>query len=547
MNRGAARTSLPLGPMLIWLAATGSLLAGCSGGNNGTPPAATPTSTSGVLSTPTATSTRATTTSATPALPTATPTTPPTAIITATATATLTTPPTSTPATTATATTTTSPTATPTATSTPTASETPELPVITSSSALAVDPVLQLAFVPLLDSPDPITGNSRLAVINTAVDPDVADAIAGTLVLTHPDDITSVALDTVHHLVIVTSGGIGNGGLVDLIDEATHTLVDGSPFAMPPGADVEQLFTNAGYGQAVFDPVRKLAIISTLDDLIQNNCAAAGDCTGFTTFDLTTFTFTPIISTTASYDFSFNPLTNVAIPASLQAAAERGVAVDVENSIGCRLNDENLAEAPLGVGFDPSTNIAVIGNDDGTATVLNLFGSSFDAEDEPPCFLVTGGTPPNSVQVPGLASDSAAVAVNPVTHQAFLIEDDILGTEFNDGISLISLPQTPVTQISSEQIPPPVISTLPYDPFGFFWQTQSEPFQVTLDLVHNRAYAVSLFGYFMAQIDLTALQSNPSGISIPPPLTSSCVGLPGSLGCNNQNGLIFYPLPPAFE
>jgi hypothetical protein len=420
--------------------------------------------------------------------------------------------------------------------------------VITSSSALAIDPVLQLAFVPLLDSPDPITGNSRLAVINTAVDPDVADAIVGTLVLTHPDDITSVALDTVHHLVIVTSGGIGNGGLVDLIDESTHTLVDGSPFAMPPGADVEQLFTNAGYGQAVFDPVRKLAVISTLDDLVQNNCAGLeGDCTGFTTFDLTTFTFTPIISTTVSYNFSFNPLTNVAIPASLQAPSTRGVVVDVENSIGCRLNDPNLAEAPLGVGFDPSTNIAVMGNDDGTATVLNMFGSSFVEENEPPCFLIAGGTPPNSVLVPGLASDSAAVAVNPVTHQAFLIEDDILGTEFNDGISLISLPQAPVTQITSEQIPPPVISTLPYDPFGFFWQTQSEPFQVTLDLVHNRAYAVSLFGYFMAQIDLTAFQSNPSGISIPPPLTSSCVGLPGSLGCNNQNGLIFYPLPPAFE
>jgi hypothetical protein len=385
-------------------------------------------------------------------------------------------------------------------------------------------------------------------VINTAVDPDVADAIAGTLVLTHPDDITSVALDTVHHLVIVTSGGIGNGGLVDLIDESTHTLVDGSPFAMPPGADVEQLFTNAGYGQAVFDPVRKLAVISTLDDLVQNNCAGLeGDCTGFTTFDLTTFTFTPIISTTVSYNFSFNPLTNVAIPASLQEGATRGVVVDVGNSIGCRLNDSNLAEAPLGVGFDPSTNIAVMGNDDGTATVLNMFGSSFVEENEPPCFLIAGGTPPNSVQVPGLASDSAAVAVNPVTHQAFLIEDDILGTEFNDGISLISLPQAPVTQISSEQIPPPVTSTLPYDPFGFFWQTQSGPFQVTLDLVHNRAYAVSLFGYFMAQIDLTAFQSNPSGISIPPPLTSSCVGLPGSLGCNNQNGLIFYPLPPAFE
>jgi hypothetical protein len=293
--------------------------------------------------------------------------------------------------------------------------------------------------------------------------------------------------------------------------------------------------------------VRKVAVISTLDDLVQNNCPSMGACTGFTTFNLATFAFTPIIQTLASYDFSFHPQPDVAIPASLQASATRGVVVDVAHSIGCRLNDSNLAEAPLGVGFDPSTNIAVMGNDDGTATALNLFGSSFVSESEPPCFLAVGGTPPNSIQIPGLPSDSAAVAVNPVTHQAVLIEDDILENAFNDGITLLSLPPAPVTQISSGQIPPPVNSTLPFDPFGFFWQTQSAPFQVTLDLVHNRAYAVSLFGYFMAQIDLTALQNNPAGISMPPPLTTSCVGLPGSFGCNNQNGLIFYPLPPAFE
>jgi hypothetical protein len=230
----------------------------------------------------------------------------------------------------------------------------------------------------------------------------------------------------------------------------------------------------------------------------------------------------------------------------LQLSTTRTVVVDVANSISCRLNDSNLADAPLGVGFDPSTNIPVMGNDDGTATAVNLFGSSFELENEPPCFLVPGGTPPNSVQVPGLPSDSAALAVNPVTHQAFLIEDDILGTEFNDGIALLSLPPAPVVQISSDQIPPPVTSALPFDPFGFFWQSQSAPFQIAVDLVHNRAYAVSLFGYFMAQIDLAALQSNPSGISVTPPPTSSCVGLPGSLGCNNQHGLVFYPLPPAF-
>ena len=527
-HMGEAKHSVWRLPIVIWFAASSAVLAGCSGGGSGTTPTATPTATSTGVSTPTATLTPA---SATPTPPAATPTTPAAATATATAT--------TTPTAASTATTTATPTAT--------ASPTPELPFITSSSALAVDPVTELAFVPLLESPDPITGNSRLAVIDTTVDPDVSDAIVGMIVLTHPDDITSVAIDTTDHLLIVTSGGEGSGGWVDLIDESTHTLVDGSPFAMPPGVDVEQLFTNAGYGQAVFDPLRNLVVISTLDDLIQDNCPGAGDCTGFTTFDLATHSFTPVIQTIASYDFSFDPQTNVAIPASLELSATRGVVVDVANAISCRLNDSNLAEAPLGIGIDPSTGLAVFGNDDGTATVLNLFGSSFVAENEPPCFLQVGGTPPNSIQVPGLPSDSAAVAVNPVTHQAFLIEDDILGTEFNDGISLLSLPQTAVTQITSEQIPAPVTSTLPFDPFGFYWQTQSTPFQVAVDPVHNTAYAVGLFGYFMARIDLTALQNNPSGISVPPPMTTSCAGLPGSFGCNNQNGLVFYPLPPAFE
>ena len=76
--------------------------------------------------------------------------------------------------------------------------------------------------------------------------------------------------------------------------------------------------------------------------------------------------------------------------------------VDLNHSVVCTLNDANLAVYPEGVSIDSTTHIAVIGNDDSTATALNLLGSSFTGESKPPCELIEGGTPPNSVRLEAL-------------------------------------------------------------------------------------------------------------------------------------------------
>src|SRR5271163_924805 len=111
----------------------------------------------------------------------------------------------------------------------------------------------------------------------------------------------------------------------------------------------------------------------------------------------------------------------------------------------------------------------------------------------------------------------------------------------------MSLPPAPILQLTAGDIPAPLISSLPYDPFGFYWQTQSEPFQVAVDDVHNMAYATGISGTFLAQINLKTFQSNPAGIATPVTTATTCVDLLfATFGCNNQNGLIFYPLPPAF-
>jgi hypothetical protein len=501
MNCRAARANLLFVLIAIWFAASGLLLAGCGSSSSNTivihhTPTPAPTSTTAPTLAPTST----------PVPPTATPTPMPSA--------------------------------------TPTA--TPAPAVMTSSTGMVVDPATQLAYVPLLNSPDPDTGGSRIAILNTAVDPDVTNPSQGTIVLSHRDIISSIALDTADGLLIVTSGGIGNGGFVDLINESTRMPITGSPFAMPKGTDVYQFSTNAGYGEIWFDPVRKVVVISTLDDLVQNNCPSLGACTGFTTFDLTKFTFTPITQTQVTYGFSVDPSSNVVVPMAAFVVGAMGV-IDLNTPQFCALADANLAAFPEGVSFDSTTHIAVIGNDDSTVTALNLFGSSLMSTAKAPCELVEGGTSPNSVKLEGLPGSTSASIVNPVTHQAFLIEEDFDPSNFNNGIVLMNLPPFQVTQLSAADLPEPQVSSLPFDPFGFYWQTESEPFQVTVDDVHNMAYATGIAGNFLAQIDLTAFQTDPAGIATPLTSATSCAGLlAGSFGCNNHHGLVFYPLPPAF-
>lgn len=406
-----------------------------------------------------------------------------------------------------------------------------------------VDAVEQLAFVPLLNSPDPSSGNSRIAVINTAVNPVATKAIKGTIVLSHKDNIASIAQSTTdpRGLLIITSGGIGNGGFVDVIDQFGNPVA-GSPFALPTGADVA-LPGGGAYGQVVFDPVHNTAVISTVDDQIKNNCPSAGACTGFTTFSLTNFTFTPIVKAPATYTFALNPSNTpiYAYDASMTYQSSTGAVVDLTNSISCKLTDINLIASPWGTSLDTATNIVTIGANSGLATALNLHGATFDRVGSI-CAVDEGGKSPNSVNLI-VPAQTAATAVNPTTHQAFMIEQDN-DFSFNEGIALVTLPKKSVNQIGANDVSE-VDSFIPYDPFGFFWQTQSAPLQMVVDAIHNKAYGVNLSESFMIQVDLTKFQNNPNQLSTSlEPGTCADVSTV-TYSCDNKNGLIFYPLPPA--
>ncbi len=433
------------------------------------------------------------------------------------------------------------PTGTPTSTATPTATPTPSpaptAPAsVSGSSAFAVDLSRQLGYVPLFDSDDPGTGRSRVAIMNLAADPNLADPRVGTVVFTHSDVLTSATIDTGDSLVIVTSGGIGNGGRVDLIDETSNTIVAGSPFTLPAGADVVDL-SGLSVGQALYDPVRKLVIISTVDDQIQGNCPSPGQCTGFLTFNPLTHKFSPVIPASASSSFALNAQSDFVFNASLFDPQGSATVVDMAKSKVCVLKDSNLDANKGGVSLDPMNQIAVVGNFSGETTLVNLFGSSFN-ETVSPCTFNEGGTPPNSLSA-NAATLLTGVAFNPVTHQAFLIENT------GNTIFLVPLPSSPVPQLMQSDVGTLVLSFIPDNPFGFTWQTEGLPNGVAVDFTRNVAYALDNFSNFLVQIDLAKFQAAPSNLVTPLP-AGTCKDLGSSAGCNNGFGVVYFPLPPAF-
>jgi hypothetical protein len=178
------------------------------------------------------------------------------------------------------------------------------------------------------------------------------------------------------------------------------------------------------------------------------------------------------------------------------------------------------------------------------SVALNLNGSSLSGSGQD-CTVTEGGTNPNSVLLSGLPSETAGSAVDSMTHQAFLIEDDA------PGITLVTMPTAPVTQISSDQLSN-VISSLPNDPNGCPWQTQGDPYAVAVDAVHNLGYAANAYfsnsagASFLVQVDLAKFQSNPAGIMTALPM-GQCAGTTSTFGCNNNNGVVFFALPPESE
>ena len=406
----------------------------------------------------------------------------------------------------------------------------PRPPAVTAagSGLVAVDCKRQRAYVPL--NTLGLGENGKVAVIDLSVDPDVADPRLATVALTHSDIPTGTAFDNDHSLILVVSGQSGSGGFVDIIDQATNTLVAGSPFAFPAGSQ-------AGFfGQVLYNPTTHLAIIGVCDNA---SCSSGSPNTGIVTFNPVSHAFGSVIPANYPETFALNQNTNVVIDASDDDSTGQIGGVQVGNGRACTLSDSNIGDDNDGSSFDSVTNIAVVSNEATNATVINLNKSSFAPGSGTPCTLNEGGTPPNSVLVTGLPSSTAGSAVDAINHWAFLISDD------ENGMALLTLPTSKVAQLTPANITS-VSSTFPADPLGSGWGTKGDPYAVsvaTCTALPHKGYAVNSNFTFLAEVDLTTLKNTPLVIPTAPP-AGNCAGTTSTVTkCNNLNGVIFFPLP----
>ena len=383
------------------------------------------------------------------------------------------------------------------------------------SGLFAVDCSRQNAYIPL-DTLG-MGGFGQVAVINLAVDPDVTDPRVTTVELTHADTPTGTALDNDHNLILVVGGGF-----VDIIDEATNTLVSGSPFALPASMNV------GGTGQVLYNPTTKLAVIGV-----------ETPTSGVITFNPITHIFGSLIPANYPETFALNEKTNVVIDASDDDASGEIGGIQVSKGRACTLTDSNIGGDNDGSSFDSTTNIVVVSNESTNATVINLNGSSFNPAAGTPCTLDEGGTPPNSVLVNALPSETAGSAVDPDNHWAFLISDG------SEGMALLTLPTAPVAQITAGDVTA-VTSSFPNDPLGIGWGTQGDPYAVavaTCTALPHKGFAVNSNFTFLAEVDLPTLDTAPLGIPTAPP-AGHCTGTTTTVTqCDNGHGVTFFPLP----
>jgi hypothetical protein len=381
------------------------------------------------------------------------------------------------------------------------------------SGLFAVDCANNKAYVPL----DTLDGNEdgQVSVINLAANPNTTDPRTTTIALTHSDIPTGTALDADHGLILVVGGGF-----VDVIDEATNTLVAGSPFALPNSGSA------GSTGQILYNPTTHLAIV-----------ALATPASGFVTFDPVTHVFGTPIAASYAEAFSLNSATNVVMDGSDSTGDGSMDVIDIGGGRACTLTDINIGSDLDGASTDSGTNITIISNEDGTASVLNLQGAVFNPGGSvTPCTLDEANAP-NSVLVSGLPTSTAGSAVNGVTHQAFLIEDD------SNGVSLIQLPSNVVSgQLQPGQLGTPKISTIPNTPLNTGWATQGDPYAVAIGECNNQGYAVDSAFDFLVQVDLTTLKNTPGNIATALP-AGNCAGTSTTFSCSNGSGVTFYPLP----
>ena len=263
-------------------------------------------------------------------------------------------------------------------------------------------------------------------------------------------------------------------------------------------------------------------------------CGDGSALEGFATFNPVTHAFGAIVQANYAEAFALNAATNTIVDASDSDNTGAIGVVDISKSRTCTLTDAGIGGDNDGASTDSTTNVTVVSNEDGTASVINLNGSTSTPATGTPCTLNEGGTPPNSVLLSGLPGRTAGSAVDGNLHQAFLIEDG------DHGVTLVQLPSTSKTQLTAGDIPTPSISTIPDTPFNAKWATKGDPYAVAV--CKNRGYAVDRSFRFVVQVDLPTLKNNPSVISTDVP-AGNCKGTASTLSCKNGHGVVFFPLP----
>ena len=397
----------------------------------------------------------------------------------------------------------------------------------TNSSMVGIDPGRGLAFV-ARDKLGGASGDGLVDVISLKANPNKKDPRKATIDIGHADFPIGVAVDVADQTLIVVSGDNGHGGFLDGFVE--KTLQHLGPFPFPAGSDT------GAVGQVIFDPVRKNAIVATITSG-HSSSTLANATTGFSVFSGSSFG--PIIPANSSDNFAFNALTNVVI--SPADADEPPIdAVDITNGVGCTtdLADTSIQSQkdPDAAGFDPATNVVVIGEDNNTkrgVAVTNLNGATFENEGMPPCRLIEGGSAPNSVSIDASFTSPAGVAINLKTHQALIEQSD------GSGVALIQLPTVPVAQIDTSKAFLISHAGLPDDPSGAGTKLEGFPYAAAVDSKHNLGYGRERDTY-LVRISLKTLKSNAAAIGSALP-AGNCKGTSTTVACSN-GPVTFFPL-----
>jgi hypothetical protein len=417
----------------------------------------------------------------------------------------------------------------PTATATPTPAPTPTAipPSATNGSVFAVDCLTQQAYVPLPFLSDNLDG--EVAVLDLSVDPNKTDPRIATLDMGlsfYLPKSATAAQGTGQ--VVVLSDNVNNTGWAQVINESNNSISN-SRFPIGSRPDVGDT--------VVYNPSNGTALV-TMSDAAIDCTIDSGTCTGIASFDLSQQSFGPLLNIVNEADaMALDPTTQVPLTSS-DAITPQLYAPDLAANVACVLSDgslNTLNSDPDAMAVDPTTHLWVVGDfDSSMATVINLNGATYSAP--PNCTLTEAGVLPNSVlHDTGAGIGMPGVAINPLTHQALMTANQ------SNEVALLTLPSAPVAQMTAAQVSG-VESSLPADPNNVTFLAATFPYAVVADSCHNFGYILDQQRQFLVQIDLAKFQSNPTGISTPLP-AGNCAGTSSTLGCDNGNGVKFFPLP----